>query len=281
MKKLLVTLLALLMCVSLAACSNKEEEVVPENPVKQYETLAEINEIAGVELVAPGVAGKTGEEYYIIDNKTAVYKFSLNGYEYFMRGCRDASIDMSGVFVDGKTLFAGHEDEIFDFEEGEGYKVGRFILGGRQYIFGVYDQETMDQNVFLDLCTEISNLIISNATSKETKAVTGSYQDSTSQRAVAYVTVSDIETLTIQIYWASSATEYDEWDMTGKLENGKINYSEVEHYYVVIDENGKTAQYPQGDFKPGYFEVKDNQLLWTGSGEEQSSTCVFEKVEAE
>ena len=279
MKKLLVTLLALFICFSLTGCK-KEEEIV--NPVKKYETLQEINEIAGVTLVSPAVPEISDQEYYIIDNKTAAYKFTVSGYEYYMRGCRDTSIDMSGVWVDGKTLFQDHLEDVFDFEEGDGYKVGRFILGGRQYIFGVHDKETMDKNVFLDLCSQISNQVIVEGTHDEVKALVGTYQDYVSQRASANVMLTDIDTLTIDIIWPNTAYEYDEWVMTNaKYELTKLKYSEVIHTYNIMYDDGSMDVIDQKDFEPGYFEIKDNKLLWTGSGNEFASMCEFEKVVTE
>lgn len=107
------------------------------------------------------------------------------------------------------------------------------------------------------------------------KSLVGAYEDSTSQRAVAAVEVVDENTVNIDISWGSSASEHDEWIIKAKIDGDKLNYevSDFTHFRV----EGETTTEVEGE-PAGYFEIKDGKLAWTGSGVENTSNCVFEKV---
>ena len=274
MKKLLSLLLILLTCLSLSGCIGGNVE----NPVQEYSSLEEINKKAGVYLVSPGVMGKTDEKYFIIDNNTASYVYTLNGYTYYMRGTKYVANDMSGLFKNGKLLFEGNQDHIA-YGEAEGYKAYRFFLGSRQYIFGVEDKDTLDKELFDQQFNEIYNQIMYESTSDEIKNLLGDYQDSTSQRASMNVSLSEANQLLINVIWPSSATQYDEWIMDAVI-NGvnQALYDNATHSLVTTLEDGTSDIQTLDDYKEGYFEIKDGKFLWTGSGNELTSSCVFEKV---
>lgn len=274
MKKILSLLLVLLTCLSLSACMKEDIE----NPVKEYSSLEEINSKAGVYLVTPGVMGKSNEKYFMLDNNTAAYSYDLNGYNYYMRGTKFVAEDMSGIFKDGKLLFSGNQDQVA-YGEAEGYKVYRFFLGSRQYIFGVNDNGTLDKETFDAQFLEIYNQIMYDASFEEIKNLIGTYQDSTSQRASMNISLSEVNQLLIDITWSSSATEYDEWIMNARVNDSKAVYDSVAHYLVVTLEDGTLDSQTLGDYQAGYFEIKDGKLLWSGSGDELTSSCVFEKVD--
>lgn len=270
--KRIITLLILLFV--LIGCASEVE-----NPYMEYESLQEINTKANTHLVKPEVMGITNEQFFILDNNTSSYVFDLNGYEYYMRGCKNTSIDMCGVFYNGTTLFANKVDEPIAFARSNEYSVVRFILGGKQYIFGVKDKGEIDEQTFNNQFNEIYNLIIYESTNQDIINLLGEYQDINSQRATATVELYDVNMPLITVSWPSSANQEDEWYAYCKYEPGKLNYESIDHIKNTYSEDGEASMETLNDFIPGYFEIIDGNICWTGSKEENTSSCVFEKLQ--
>ena len=273
MKKIFITLI--LNLILLSGCFNNKVE----NPVKQYESLQQINKNAIVYIAPLNQQEATEEVFYIIDNNTAVYGYKLNGYDYYQRGCKDTSIDMSGIFKNGSTLFSNKLEDKIAYEQTDEYKVYRFILGNKQYIFGVYDLGKLDKEVFDQQFSEVYLKTINDGSSKIVKDLVGDYYDTTSQRATAQASLIDINTLGIDVTWSSSENEYDEWIVETNYEYDRLTYSNISHLKVTTDENGNTDIKDLQDYCEGYFEIKDSKLLWTGSGNKQTSSCEFKKAQ--
>ena len=104
----------------------------------------------------------------------------------------------------------------------------------------------------------------------------GSYQDSTSQRAMAEISKVDDNTVNIDIRWSNSAISYEEWIIKAKIDGSKLTYAKNDLTHFNNDNGNQTTI---NDVKEGYFEVKDGKVLWSGSGDEYLSTCVFEKLQ--
>lgn len=272
MKKILSALLVLTICLSLVACKQ-----TPEQPVQQYESLEEINDQANVNICKPAAMGITDEKFYMVDNNTAAYQFVMNGYKCYIRGCRDLVNDMSDLFVDGKGLFEGCEEKI-SFGEAQGYKACRFILGNRQYIFGINDKEEMQEDYFESQAHTLIQQMINDVTLPEIKELVGEYQDSTYERASMTAELSDINKININIKWSSSASSYDEWNCICYINMGKAVYDTITHTSNVIDEDGNITPTTLDDYKDGYFSLKENKILWDGSSNKETSTCIFEKI---
>lgn len=272
MKKILCVLVVLL---TLCGCSGNSNA---KNPVVEYKSLDEISEIAKVTLVSPGVMGKSDERYSVIDKKVAEYDFTLNGYEYTLRGADFINEDISGIYIDGEQAFTSL-DEILDYNDDSTCKVFRFLLGDNQYTLAVKDNGGLDYATFFSQFSDIYFEIIDASTSDEVKQYLGQYYDSTSQRATAEITLADVDKLFVDVIWSNSATEYEEWIIDGEVKDNKISYESISHYTVTVKEDGTTIPNEISDYAPGYFEIKDNKLYWTGSGNTQTSSCVFEKAE--
>lgn len=269
MKKLLNILLVILICLSASACDYFEEE----SPMIKYSSLQEINKNAGVNICKPTDLEISDEKYLMVDNNTATYQFISNGYIYYIRGCKDLVNDMSGIFINNKPAFAGVTDKVA-FAEAEGYKVYRFILGNKQYVFGVNDEGKMIMDDFSIQFTNYRNQMISENTMQEVKKLIGSYQDSYSQRASAEVILGDdINQVVVNIKWSNSSTETEEFICVCKFDMGKLMYDEITHQL----NNGETIT-ELNDYASGYFSIKDNKLYWDGSGNTQTSNCIFEKI---
>lgn len=284
MKKLLTVLFVLLMCLSLGACSKQEPAEEPSigmpNPMVEYNSLEEINEKVGVKLVKPGVMGVADEKFFVISDTIAQYDFNVNGISYTARASKDTAEDISGIYVDGKTIFEG-SDMISDYYVDDSLKACRLVTDDGQYIYVANDEGKLDEETFGDICLEMINTSLLSLSDPVVNELVGTYQDSTSQRANALVDIIGKDLLLIDIEWADSADAYDEWVIQAKYNNGKLEYemNGIAHLHITVDENGEVTDAVQvNDAIGGYFEVIDGTICWTGSGVANTAECVFEKV---
>lgn len=107
----------------------------------------------------------------------------------------------------------------------------------------------------------------------------GSYQDSFSHRAMMDVTLGeDGNSLSILVHWGSSAMEATQWEMTARLQDGLLRYSDCVSSWVFFPSEGEeqvTVLYESGS---GYFTPVRDTLLWDGAQDEDCRSCVFEKL---
>lgn len=273
MKKLLVLLLTVLMAMSLVACTQNEEpeQGTPEanlpNPLKEVSSLDEVNELAGINIVAPGVAGKSDEKYFVIESNDATlgqYVFTVGGYKYTLRGANYTADDISGIYDDNNEYNANEDIIIYTNK----YKLDRFFVGETQYTLYVEDNNELDEETFCNIALEIEQLVKGN----NGVSYQGSYQDSVSQRAMADV-VETSEGYNIVVSWSSSATEYTTWTMDAQLNGDKLEYKGE----LIEKHNGDDVETTASN-NVGYFEIVDGKLCWTGAALEECQTCVFEKI---
>lgn len=140
MKKMIAVLLVLALTAALVGCAKagpvedpeelagKVEEELKEtveeaedaveegaaglaNPVVAYDTLEEINTAVGCKLAKPGVMGVQDKRYSVIADKIAEYVFDLSIGEWTYRAGKTTD-DISGVWVDGKTISQLTEPEV-------------------------------------------------------------------------------------------------------------------------------------------------------------------------
>lgn len=278
MKKYLIILLSLFICFSLTGC--KQEEEHEEQQIIQHESLDEINKIANVHLVTTDETNVTDERYYIRDNEVAEYLYYVDGYLYYMRGTKHLDIDVSGVFKNGKTLFDKRLDEKIAYDESNGFKVYRFLIGDKQYIFGVNDNGDVDKDILEEKFYKIYKQIILDSTINDIKMFIGDYQDITSERATMNYTLADANSPVIYIKWSSSSELLDEWIIQCSYDGYKLLYEaeNIQHIQTTYDGTGEAKTQYLNDCEPGYFEFIKGNICWTGSQNEQTSSCVFEKI---
>lgn len=276
MKKALIILISLLICLTLTACTNNNN--IP-NPMYECESLEEINKTANVHLVKPGVTGVKDEKFYMRDNDTAEYVYNLKGHKYYMRGCRDTSIDMSGLFRNGKPLFDDCLEEKIVYREGDGYRAYRFILGDKQYIFGVENNESISKDELENQFNEIYQQVMYDSTFKEIINVIGDYIDSQSQRATLTIKLEEVNLPTFNISWSSNSSQVDEWIIKTTYDGVKFLYKEKEiiHNSVVYLEDGTPITQQVDDVQEGYFGFDNGKLIWMESLSDQEPKCIFER----
>ena len=159
MKKLLFLALALLLTLALVSCGEeeKQETVGMANPMVSYETLAQINEKVGVNMMKPGVMGVSDEAFFVVGETVAQYNFKVAGYNYTFRAANQKE-DISGVWVDGKTVFDGNT-EPFKIVTSETSKSCQFFVGDTQYVVTVDDEGKMEESNFEAICDELKTTV--------------------------------------------------------------------------------------------------------------------------
>lgn len=277
MKKLLTTLLLISLSLCLVACEQKQENANIANPVVSVSSIDEVNDKLGTHLVTVGVMGKENETFSVINDELGEYNFEVNGYPYTLRVSKDTTNDISGIYVDGKTLFEGMEEFDRVYNESPEYKAFRFVLGNEQYVLMMKDNGETDGDVFYSAYNEILNHIVNDNTDQAVKDLVGSYQDKTSERATAEVSLYGVNEVEILIDWADTADSYHSWYMTGLVQGNKISYKKGVHEAGRAVENGVEAEILSEDLE-GYFEIIDGNIAWTGSGDDMTVDCVFEKI---
>lgn len=156
-----VALGCLVVC-GLCACGSKpskEESAGLPSPVTEYGSLEEVNTAIGSALTHPGVAGVSDESFAIIDcgdYQIGQYLFAVNDNKFCLRASSNVDIDISGYYLDGKTMFVeGSHEDINVNANG--------ILGARWFnTFGQYtltlDEGSMDAEAFADAVFELEAL---------------------------------------------------------------------------------------------------------------------------
>ncbi len=259
------------------------------NPVTEYASLDEINEIVGSNLVHPAVMGVSDESFAVIDDGEhyiAQYSFRVNGLEYTMRCAAVADEDISGVWIGGDVAFPGGITDQIEYAFDEGIKVSRWFDINGQYVLIQLDHENvMDEETFKAITEEFVSLTSIVPSEEEMAAryeeLAGNYEDEYSQRAHMEVTANGAEGVYMTVYWADSAFAHAEWKMSARFgEDGLLYYTDCVccwyNYEDYEDENTYSVEtlYENGE---GFFSLSENKLYWNGAGEENCRDCVFAK----
>lgn len=254
------------------------------NPMTEYDSLEEINEIAGSQLCHPAVMGVTEEHFFIndkaFDQPMAEYQFELNGYSYNFRCAAVSNQDISGLYSgDGEgTVFPAEPENDVEIFTGSDFKACRWFTLDGQYVFSVMDNGEMSEETFANICEEMRDMTAVGETyaeiSEKYSDLAGSYMDSFSQRA-GMVVEDKGDCVGITITWSSSANEYTEWVMTAKMyEDGLLSYSDCVKTNYTGEEGEVEFENGEGCFAP----TEDGKLEWSLAEDEYCQQCVFEKV---
>ncbi|MBR5708139.1 MAG: hypothetical protein IKX41_02020 [Oscillospiraceae bacterium] len=298
MKKFISILAAAVLLLTFAACTispvapaspsaEPEPTVGIPNPITEYGSLAEINELVGVNLVHPPVMGVTDERFSVINGeyKLAQYDFTVAGVDYCFRASPFLDDDISGYYVDGGLVFSGRpteELEFVTFKTGEDYdapKLARWEAGDVQYVLSSRNAS----DAFEDVAEELAGLTRPWMTEGELAAyyesLEGEYQDEYSQRAHMKGEAKGSGGVVFTVRWAGSAFEDYEWVMTCRLcEDGLLSYDDCVQTLYKTDTQGKTSSEVLGTGGSGFFTpTEDGKLLWDGAEDDYCRECIFFK----
>ena len=277
MKKMMAGLLCLLLLCTLSACGKKETGLA--NPMTEYASLEELNAAAGTNLKQPQVMGVSEEGFFTIDGGdyvVAQYNFTVAGVAYTLR-CAPTSHDISGYYINGEPAYEEGFADGIEYVDAEDAKLARWAtLEGQFVLAGVGAGEN-----FTDIAEEIAGLhSVSTTGGVDFASLPGEYQDATSQRAVMTVTDNGDDTVHILVHWSSSADEYNQWEMNGKLgEDGLLYYSDCTESVITTAEDGTETVNDITVNGIGFFSpAEDGTLYWNGADDESCIDCAFEKV---
>lgn len=278
MKKIIMLLITMMM-LTVSGCSKKANMA---NPVMEYESLAEINDKLGTNLIDIKEYGNVeNERISIIDDKIGEYSFVIDGYDLCLRASKELNEDISGVYVDGEPAFTDFSS-LMSFAGNEEVKAFRLVTNdGCQYTVTSKSQSDPDDDLFLEYLGLIEDKIFVTGSKPEIAEMAGEYEDSYSMRAYATIFLYDINSPWLEMAWSSSVSEYDTWMFELKDEgNGKYSYESFSHFRITVDEDGEIEDIEEvEDSAPGYVEYKDGKIVMTGTGNEQLMNCVFEKAQ--
>ena len=283
MKKIVLFCLMLVFLMSAAA----ETAVGLPNPVTEYASLAEINELVGSNLQHMPVMGVTDERFSVIETENyliAQYDFSVNGLSYTMRCAAVAYEDISGVYIGGESAFGDYTGET-QYAFGEGVKLSRWLDINGQYVLILKDEENVMGEETFRLITEEAMIMTGVGMSEEEKvayyqSLEGDYEDSYSERAYLSVTAMDAQGAFIEVHWADSAFADYTWQMNVQLmEDGLLCYTDCVCTYTEYAEDGSASTQTVYENGEGFFSFSDGKLFWDGASEENCQMCVFEKAE--
>lgn len=283
MKKLSALFLALVMSLLLVTCIAEEIDENDDGPfgklnrVVEYDSLEEINTIIGVNLMHPAVMGVTNERFSVIDDTVAQYVCEINGLEWTFRGAYITDEDISGMYSEYSGYALNSDLSLYT----DRFYMDRFFDGERQYTIVVMDPITADGDVFLDeetfsnICMELE--LIQKLHMDD--PLVGDYRDTVSKRVTAIVERRG-DAYNIDVNWSDSAFEYNHRIIYGAVrEDDKLSYYGEEIVRYTYDAEGnETSCNATGSDNPGWFEIKDGMLYWTGSAYEENRACVFERI---
>lgn len=282
MKRLLIVLFTLTMCLSLVACSSKEEVKTDEpigmaNPVVEYNSLEEINKKIDVNLMEPPVMGVGNERFTIINNTIAQYTCEINGLEWIFRAAHITDEDISGMYNEHNEFTPNQDFTLYVNE----FYLNRFFDGDKQYTIVVMNPISEDGEILLgeetfgNCCLEL--LLVQKAHMDD--PLVGDYQDRISGRATGVIERIG-ETYNIGVNWSNSASDCYSWSMFGAtLDGDKLTYEGEEIGHYTYDEEGNVITSEEtASNNVGYFEIKDGVLYWTGAAQENCRSCEFEKI---
>ncbi len=295
MKKTLAILLAVCMLAAvLCGCGEKkpsaasatdlekepqQQEVSLPNPVKEYGSLEEINELAHGHLMHPAVMGVTDERFSMIDcgdYQIAQYEYAVNGVPYTYRFSSYVESDISGIYEGGGELFgSGFENEVKEFAGGKAY---RFFNVDGQYVLTAKDEGALDLETFRLIAEEQQNLASMFGEDGAAAPYAGDWHEKHAGRGMMSVTAQG-DTAYFSVRWANSAFETYFWEFSGEVgEGGAIEYSDGTRVLMRYDEKGNGTEVERIETNSGTISLDDDgSILWTDNDAGSTEPSVFVK----
>ena len=292
MKRMLAFALAAMMILCLCACGEKpaEQPEIEEppiggmpNPMTEYASLDEINDIVGSKLVHPGVMGVSDEKFFVIDcgdYQIADYRFTVGGGEYTFRSA-PVTQDVSGYYVGEGTAFTDGAKDGIEYAEADEVQLARWFTIDGQYVLSA---KNVEADTFTLAAEELCAMTFPGMSEAEYEAyyadLAGQYYDTVSQRATMTAEADGANGVKLTVDWSSSASELTEWTMTARLyEDGLLSYNDCAVSNITTAEDGTETVDIVSTDGAGWFTFDGDKLCWTGAADENCVNCVFEKAQ--
>ena len=299
MKKLTALLLTLTMLFCLAACGAEPaaepsadvpaptEEPAPAetpaaeeplisgvpNPMTGVVSMEELSEQAKCALICPAGADADSEAFFLIagEPQIAEYDFTVGGKPCVLRFA-DVGIetDISGVYHDGDTLYAGDTAEDSYHQTDDVISHRWFTVDG-QYVFTVNCADGWEWEDFDAISSQFQNMEpktwSGDVPYADYLALTGTYVSEDGQ-SMASVSIRLDHALLCAYTYPDGETMYY-WEMDATLQDGRLVYDKETISRRVVEEiNGSYSAdlVPEGEGGAGYAEIlSDGSLSFAGA----------------
>lgn len=159
MKKILVILLTSLLV--LTGCSKKNEQTIGLAwDCTEYDTLEDLNEVAGSNISKLTTAEVSNEWFGYISSSIAEYKFNIGEEEWSIRASKDIDNDISGLHYDAIKFEKGKDATYYTDE----VYAHRLFINDMQYVISLNVKDKDIPETYFD---EISNELLSSAAGVE------------------------------------------------------------------------------------------------------------------
>lgn len=245
MKKSLIIIFMIFMMICICGCEEKNEytEIYEKDPsefieegANTYNSLAEINEAIGCNIVEPSVMGKSMELYSVKDD-TAIYQCLLAGCEFTIKASKN-------VLTAEDTLLSRD-----------------FMVNEFHYLITVPKDGAMGEDVFDYICDDVKTSIetAASSTNNSNSLLIGSYMDEISQRATAEVIDNGDGTLSFNIEWADSASETNKWNIVF-TEGDILEITTCTYQKVSFDDAGVETILEESEVDGCTLKLVDNKI---------------------
>ena len=289
MKKIIALLLVIMMVITVSSCSKNKEEGEPDkidgmpNPNKEITSLEDLSDAINMALYRYEGASVSEETYNLIDGEypIAEYRFKLSEKEVNVRASKaPCSIDISGVYVEGDTLFAQYlEEETSGYIENDSYIAHRWFTLDGQYVVSCKACDF----TFTDFTEIVEPMEIIKP---KTWNCDVAYED---YRALCGYYVSDnydiaaiiMEKDHVRVIVATSVTEGTHtYEMPAVLKGNELVFeSGVSTLTTYDSEAGESTQEPLNPVGPGTVTVSENGISFENSGIIEIQDFVMQALE--
>ena len=229
MKKLFLLLFTI--CFCLTGCSNKTggSDDGSTWDYVEYETIEDMNNAAGTNIVSAAIAGKSDETFGIISKNIAQYTFNANGNEWCVRASKDVDNDISGLHYDSigfeKDMTSTYyTDEVYAF---------RFFHNGVQYVIST---NVVDTNITMSGFDSVCNEFKTNITGVKSGYETNITEDGDNVVYTITMFNDDGTTMIIETIYGFEADK-----MVSITSNAIFETQDAaKEYYDSLIENGKS-----------------------------------------
>lgn len=147
MKKVLFSIIVVLLLITLAACRQKDEPMQIENPWRDHETLTEACSTVGFDLAVPDhIDGYDAPIYRTLNNEFIEVLFPAEGNDIRIRKAVGGEIgcDISGDYTDYHEYTAILDEGINGIIAGTGGAAGKATWGRDGYSYSITANPGLD-----------------------------------------------------------------------------------------------------------------------------------------
>lgn len=137
------------------------------NPMVEYGSLEEVNEILGGYMCKPATMGVTNEMFWTINcgdqGMLGQYCYDVNGVSYTMRFSPNQTGDITGVYTnEGNTVYGDPNCDVIEYAHDSGILFARWFTIDGQYVLEAPSNEFTTE-IFEGVAEEMYQMTLDNA----------------------------------------------------------------------------------------------------------------------